>query len=231
MSNKIISFEKFKTNEDFYNPFDKKEVKKDPVSMSDQGGHLKLRKETYNPSRIEWTKRPGGGYTVLARTQFARGEIVEICPVIILDELAKTVDRLKDIIFELDSDEGKWGLALGYGSLYKHHEKANCEYAYNKLTKQMHIITKKTIKVGEELSINYGNDYWTERMNFNLTGKEERTDQNQGMPTVNNKAEESEIQPNKADIQNTGNIKSLSSPNNPHNPVRTGVAIKGMGQQ
>ncbi|MFW6311002.1 MAG: SET domain-containing protein-lysine N-methyltransferase [Nanoarchaeota archaeon] len=235
MGDKIIPFDEYlKLHEDFYNPFDKDddtEKEKKPSKIKDNGGLLSVRKESYNPSRIEWSKRPGGEYTVKSKTHFARGEIIEICPVKILDEIAKTINGLKDIIFEINKKENLWGLVLGYGSLYKHSEEPTCDFAYNKSTRQMYFIARRPIKVGEELTINYGKEYWQERMDFNMMGDEERTDQNQGMPRVSKETSESEVQPNAADIQNTQSIKGLSSPKNPHNPVRTGIAIKGMGQQ
>lgn len=231
-----------KIHEDFYNPFDEISDGKvgTPKHISDKGGILQLRKETFNLARVEFSKRPGGGeYTVLAKTQFARGEIVEICPVILLGEEAKTIDKLKDTIFEIDRNRNEWALVLGYGSLYRHSKKANLEYAYNKLTKQMYFITKNAIKLGDELTINYGQDYWMERMTFKTFG-DERTDKNQGMPTSgkvntvpegkNGDIEESEVQPNAADIKGTESIKSISAPNNPANPVRSGIAIIGSGQ-
>jgi hypothetical protein len=225
-------------NEDFFNPFDKDDLEskeKKPKHISDRGGVFKMRKETFNLARVEFTKRPGGEYTILAKTHFAKGEIIEICPTILLKEEAKTIDSLKDIIFEIDSDKNEWALVLGYGSLYKHSEKANIDYAYNRLTKQMYFISKDTIKQGAELTINYGQDYWMERTTFNTFGDEERTDKNQGMPISGKvipkeEIEESEVQPNAADIKNTDDIRSISSPRNPGNPVISGVAIIGSGQ-
>lgn len=264
--NKIPSLEEYTNmNEDFFNPFDDddKVKEKKPSYISDKGGSLALRKETFNLARVEFSKRPGGEYTVIAKTQFARGEIIEICPTIIVGEEAKVIDKIKDIIFEIDKDKNEWALVLGYGSLYRHSDKPNVDYAYNKLTKQMYFITKNTIKQGEELTVNYGQDYWMERMTFNtMTDLKKSEDNNQGMPIVSGKIvtkpeveaikkpevstvkmpevtpiekqledlEESEIQPNKADIDTSMSIKDISSPKNPHNPVRSGVAIIGTGQ-
>jgi hypothetical protein len=222
-------------NEDFFNPFDDdsrlKETK--PQHISDKSSPLVIRKETFNLARVEYSKRPNGEYTVIAKTHFARGEIIEMCPAIILGEESKAINKIKDIIFEIDKDKNEWALVLGYGSLYKHNDKPNVEYAYNKLTKQMYFITKRTVKQGEELTINYGQDYWMERMNFNTMTDTERTDKNQGMPVVSGKVvtkNESGAEKNAADIQGNNEIKSLSAPNNPHNPVRSGVAIIGSGQ-
>lgn len=233
---KIPTLDEYKMNEDFFNPFDEidalKKIK--PGKLSDKGGAMTLRKETFNLARVEFSKRPGGEFTINAKTQFAKGEIVEICPVIILKEEAKTIDNLKDIIFELDKEKNEWALVLGYGSLYRHSEQANVEYAYNKLTKQMYFITKRPIKLHEELTINYGQDYWMERMNFNTMADIKRTDNNQGMPVISGKAvvkNESEVQPNAADIENKNTAVALAGVANPANPVRSGIAIIGTGQQ
>lgn len=232
--NKIPTLEEYsQLNEDFFNPFDEdgqfKETK--PKHIADKGGSLALRKETFNLARVEFAKRPGGEYTVISKTQFANGEVVEICPVIILKEEAKTIDRLKDVIFEIDKDNNEWALALGYGSLYKHADKPNLDYAFNKLTKQMYFITKRPIKQNEELTINYGSNYWMERMTFNTMADLEKTStQNQGMPIISAKVitkdnNESIIQP----ADNTQS-QSINAPNNPNNPIRSGIAIIGSGQ-
>ena len=222
---KIPTLEEYKTNmnEDFFNPFDEinnsDSEKSKSKHIADKGGDLLLRKETFNLARIEFSKRPGGEFAILAKTQFAKGEIVEICPTIILKEEAKTIERLKDIIFEIDKDKNEWALVLGYGSLYNHSDEANIDYAFNRLTKQMYFITKRPIKLAEELTINYGKDFWLERTNLNTM-----TDlQNKEAQPEN----ESEVQPNAADIQNKNDMKTLSSPDNKSNPVKSGVAILG----
>jgi len=218
-------------NEDFYNPFDGEEedVKKGPDFIKDKGGPLIPRKETFNLARVEYSKRPGGEFTVMSKTHFAKGEIIEICPVILLGEEAKAIDKIKDVVFEIDKEKGQWGLALGYGSMYKHSDDPNVEYAYNRLTKQMYFITKKPIKLHQELTINYGQDYWTERSGIDvMTDLANRTDDNQGMPKTTSKDKnESEVQPNAADIRSDSEMRRMASPANPHNPVRSGVAIIG----
>jgi uncharacterized protein len=220
----IPTLDEYQINEDFFNPFNIERKKNDkPKHISDYGENLQLRKETFNLARVEFSKRPSGEFTIQAKTQFAKGEIVEICPVIIMGEEAKTINGLKDIMFEIDKDKNEWGLVLGYGSLYKHSDEANIDYAYNGLTKQMYFITKKTINLSDELTINYGKDYWMERMNYNtmLDVKD---------PSVADEKNESEVQPNSADIENKTNAKTLSSPKNVANPVISGIPILGGGQ-
>ena len=150
--NKIPTYEDY-LKEDFENPFDtdKKIVKSKHIS--DKGGTLIKRATTFNANRLEVTKK-GKNYLVSARTQFARGEIVEVCPIIQLGSEATAIDSLRDIVFELDKKTDVWALVLGYGSLYGHSDESNLEYAYNKKNKQMVFIAKQTIHMGDELTIN-----------------------------------------------------------------------------
>jgi len=234
---KIRTLEEYmKLNEDFFNPFEEEEKEKNrkSVHITDGGGPFEKRKETFNLSRVEWTKRPGGDYTVFAKTQFARGEIIEICPMIILDDMAKTVSRLKDIVFEIDKKKGEYALVLGYGSLYRHAQEPNVDYAYNKRQKHMFFIANRPIQAREELTINYGSDYWEERSNLNTIAKVDNVSATKGegenIPEAP-QIEESEVQPNAADIRNNSVSAQFGSPKDKGNPAVSGVTIKGIGQQ
>jgi uncharacterized protein len=232
---KILSLDEYmKLNEDFYNPFDEdeNEKKKKPVHLSDKGGKFMKEKEHFNLSRVEWTKRPGGDYTVKSKTQFARGEIVEICPMIILPEIAKTIDRLKDIVFEVDKKKGEYALVLGYGSLYRHSDEPNLDYAYNKRQRHMFFIANRPIQAYEELTINYGSEYWEERSNLNTMAELENVSTVKTMDaSVGQEIEESEVQPNAADIEQGKTNRAFGEPNARSNPAVSGIAIKGIGQQ
>lgn len=138
MKHKIKTLDEFQVNEDFYNPFDEVAPDSTPRLMADKGGMLKSRKETFNINRVEYSKRANGQYTVLAKTMISKGEIVEICPVVPCKIEAKAIDNIQDIIFEIDRNEQRYGLVLGYGSLYQHSEKPNLEFGYNKNNKQMY---------------------------------------------------------------------------------------------
>ena len=232
---KIISLEEYmKLNEDFFNPFEEEESekKKEPVHITDKGGDFMKEKEHFNLARVEWSKRPGGDYTVKSKTQFARGEIVEICPMIILPDIAKTIDRLKDIVFEIDKKKGEYALVLGYGSLYKHSDEPNLDYAYNKRQRHMFFIANRPIQAYEELTINYGKEYWEERSNLNLMSDMENISTVKTVdPSLGLDLEESEVQPNAADIEQGKTNKQFGEPNSRVNPAISGVSIKGVGQQ
>jgi uncharacterized protein len=220
-----MSYRIKKLDEDFYNPYDDEiEVDtkpKKPVHISDKGGMLKPRREIFNINRVVYSKRPNGEYTVMAKTQFAKGEIIEISPIIFVGREAKAIARLKDIIFEIEKPkedkEGMYGLVLGYGSLYKHSDEANVEYAYNRANRQMYFKASRTIQAHEELTINYGKDYWQERASFNTLAPKNETPAQE----VEENVGQSQAPSNPAIVGNTG-IKG--------NPAVDGVAAMGGGQ-
>lgn len=234
MKHRIKPFEEFKKlNEDFYNPFDTTNaIETKPSHIADKGGLLKLRKETFNVNRVEYSKRKNGSFCVIAKTQFAKGEIVEICPVIFVGLEAKAVPRLKDYIFEIDKEKQTFGIVLGYGSLYSHSSTPNITFAYNKQNRQMYFISARIISAGEELTIDYGDEYWNERSGFSTMAPQEKTKVEDGQAVA--KGETSEgmgLQAPVSDITNAAAAKRFGEPNSKENPHVSGVAIKGVGQQ
>ncbi len=233
---KIVSLEEYMhLNEDFFNPFndEDKKSKKKPVSISDTGGSFEPRKETFNLNKIEWSKRPGGDYALIAKAQFARGELIEVCPLIILPDIVKTIDRLKDLVFEINKKKQEYGLVLGYGSMYGHSDEPNVDYAYNKRQRHMFFIANKPIQAHEELTIDYGKDYWLERSNLDLMSTPENisTVKEPDASLGPEEIEESEVQPSAADMEQGKTNKQFGEPNSRANPAVSGVAIKGIGQQ
>lgn len=215
-------------NEDFYNPFSDDEefkAKKEPSHIADRGEYLSKRKATFNLSKIEWSKKGSGTFTILAKTAFNKGDIIEICPVVSVPDICKTIDTLRDMVFEIDKNKNEFGLVLGYGALYGHSERANVEYAYNRGQKLMYFLARTFIKAHEELTINYGTDYWSERDNNNMIKKIESMTKTEETKEI----EESEIQPNAADIEQNKAMSQFSEPNARINPVVSGVAFKTLG--
>ena len=191
---------------------------------------MKLRKEVFNINRVEYSKKQNGSYCVVAKTQFAKGEIVEIAPVIFVGFEAKAVPRLKDYIFEIDKNKQQYGVVLGYGSLYRHSETPNITFAYNNKNRQMYFIAAKTISAGEELFIDYGKDYWAERSGFGAMAPHANPVKD-GVAVSKGEVEESTSQPNVEDLTNMSVTKQFAQPNSNANPTVSGVAIKGIGQQ
>lgn len=221
----IKSFYEWKKqlDEEFYNPFDDSNQEKDktPKLIGDKGGVLNKKGESHSVSKIEYRKKRGRGYIVNAKKKIEKDETVEICPIIIFKQ---KIDSLNDVLFELD--DNIYGLALGYGSLYKHSDNENLDYAYNKQKKTLHFIAKRDIEPEEELTINYGIDYSyheNDDENFNIND-----------PLYNEKenSESGLVQPGKRDVTHSGSNprQYTDDPQSSFNPARSGRVIKGTGQ-
>src|SRR5208283_916451 len=124
--------------------------------------------------------------------------IVEICPVIFVDMTIKSIKGIKDYVFEIDKEKGIFGVPGGYAMFYGHNQKNNIDYAYNRSNKQLYFLTNRTINIGEELTINYGNEYWQERMNMNLMGQVNPSSNNTIAP-ITRQENESLVQPQMGD--------------------------------
>jgi uncharacterized protein len=117
------------------------------------------------------------GRGVFARAGFAGGQVVEVCPVVLLrmpfEELPAGVERLVFNWERLAGVPGTQALALGYGSLYNHDNPANLRYEADETGLLLRLTAVRDIPAGEELTINYNadggapvwdDDNWFERM-------------------------------------------------------------------
>ena len=208
-TSKHVYYNESATNEGFYNPYDIEEEKpkKETINIADKGGMLSKRRQIFDKGEIEYEKTKKG-YSLFAKTNFNKGDIVETCPIIFIE--SKDVnDKLNSLLFDLGND--KYALVLGYGCLYKHSYTPNVEYAFNSSNKQMYFIASKNIKRGEELFINYGEEY----MN-NHTQNED---------SANAVDQPAEVY--SGGIAGINNIKAVSSPVNPNNPAYKGLPTLG----
>ncbi len=100
---------------------------------------------------------------VFALKDITKGEILEICPVIILDKKdTKIIDptELYNYYFSWKDEGG--GLALGYGSIYNHSYQPNARYKTKYPSKQIIFTAIKNIKQGEEILVNYNGNPLTQ---------------------------------------------------------------------
>ena len=107
----------------------------------------------------------GKGRGVFTNENIRAKSIIEISPVIVLaPKDRKTIDQtlLHDYIFEWGDTRRQACIALGYVSLYNHSFTSNCEYEMDYDYQLITIRAVRSIKKGEELSINY-NGTWNDQ--------------------------------------------------------------------
>lgn len=103
-------------------------------------------------------KSKGKGRGVFTTEDIPAGTRIETSPVLVLDhEDTVLADRtfLHNYIFLWGEDESESCIALGFCSIYNHDYTPNCKYEMDFEEETMSIITRRVIKKGEELLINY----------------------------------------------------------------------------
>ena len=101
------------------------------------------------------------GRGVFATRHFDKGDAVEDCPTLELPG-DQVVGRLGDYVFGSNESEDDVILLLGYGMLYNHSYEANCEYVQDG-PQVITFITLRDVEAGEELTIDYGEEWWSTR--------------------------------------------------------------------
>jgi SET domain-containing protein len=107
---------------------------------------------------------PGRGRGVFAARAFNPGDIIEVCPVIVLSpEDAHRLDptALYSYYFGWSPDNTGGAIALGYGSLYNHSDTPNAAYHRDEAARAITITALRPIAAEEEILITY---------NFGSTG-------------------------------------------------------------
>lgn len=98
------------------------------------------------------------GRGIITENNLPKNTIIETSPVIVMSASdRKLIDRTKlhNYIFEWGENLDKCALALGNISLYNHSYNSNCTYEMDYEEETMTIKTVRSIKAGEELTINY----------------------------------------------------------------------------
>lgn len=107
---------------------------------------------------------PLGGRGVFTAKKIYSGDIIEVCPVIVMKEgeialLDQTT--LYDYYFLWEDEENNLktcAIALGLGSMYNHTAPSNADYQMDVVHHTIDIIAIKDIEAGEEITINYNGD-------------------------------------------------------------------------
>jgi SET domain-containing protein len=115
-------------------------------------------RRNYKPLQLEVRASNIHGTGVFAKTHFKAGQLIEVAPVIAMDEREKDLLRnssLHSYYFLVDSNTISVVMGLGYASLYNHASHANARYTISLSELSISIIACKSISTGEEITINY----------------------------------------------------------------------------
>jgi hypothetical protein len=102
------------------------------------------------------------GRGVFAARAFAADEEVEVCPSVELPRAETRGGVLADYVFDSEGAEDAVVVVLGYGMLYNHAEDPNLEYEQDDAG-VVTFFAVRPIAAGEELTITYGDEWWTSR--------------------------------------------------------------------
>ncbi|MDG6348576.1 SET domain-containing protein-lysine N-methyltransferase [Luteimonas sp. 8-5] len=99
------------------------------------------------------------GRGVFASRKISSGEIVEVCPVVVLSSRWKQMPpEVQRVVFDwgyLTKQEAASCLALGWGSMYNHANPASLRYVAVADAFVMQFVAARDIDADEELTINY----------------------------------------------------------------------------
>jgi len=108
---------------------------------------------------IDTSKTPDAGRGVFAKEQIRKGELIEACPVVALDDpkdrarLRKT--GLVNYYFLWGAARDHAALCLGWGSVYNHSFEPNARYEKVMEDSRMDFYALRDIEAGEEVVVNY----------------------------------------------------------------------------
>lgn len=109
--------------------------------------------------KIEFKKSKLHGNGIFAITDIQKDEIIEICPIVILNEKdTKEIDKTHLYDYYFSWKENGCAISLGYGSIYNHSYKPNAIYEKDFLNNIIIFKSIKIIKKGEEITVNYNKD-------------------------------------------------------------------------
>ena len=90
-----------------------------------------------------------------------KGEVIEVCPLITDYKKNFEKSKIKDYTFKSKFKPDQEVIVFGMCSMYNHSD--NYNVAHNQDPENMIYRAARDIKKGEELYVNYGDNYWNSR--------------------------------------------------------------------
>jgi len=144
--------------------YESDEDKKPEITGIHQASGLLRRSYTkHSTSKVAFGNTPDHGIGVYAKDSITNGEVIEVCPLILVDSDVMAVDTLNDYVFTINKTEDLYAVALGYGSLYNHAEQPNADWNIIIDKAEIRFIAKEDIQAGQQITVSYGSDYWNSR--------------------------------------------------------------------
>ena len=105
------------------------------------------------------------GLGVFATIDINEGEIIELCPYLVIDDDDLAEDnRLNDYLFSSPDQEGDYLVILGSAMMYNHDDNPNAEWEIDDDDHRFVRFTAlRDISIGEEVTQDYGGEYWETR--------------------------------------------------------------------
>jgi len=107
---------------------------------------------------IGWDDRMG--HCVFTRGEIRSQEFVEIAPVIDFLPACQVDDNLMRYVIAW---QDRLAVPLGWTMIYNHSDNNNCAFSMNFHDKLIAIMALRDIKAGEQITVNYGPDWFPSR--------------------------------------------------------------------
>jgi hypothetical protein len=102
-------------------------------------------------------KSRGRGRGVFAARRFRAGDVVEVCPVVLVPgSCLSALPSIQQLTF--DWGRGKAAVALGFGSLYNHSFEPNARYDMFPESQTIVVSAIRSVQKGQELFVNYNGE-------------------------------------------------------------------------
>ena len=114
--------------------------------------------------KLKIQNSPLHGLGVFAAYDIVKGEVIERCPYIVIDDDdLQEANRLNDYLYNSPDRVGDYLCMMGFGMLYNHGNPANAEWQIDDDNRFVRFTALNDISAGDEIVHDYGDEYWDTR--------------------------------------------------------------------